>query len=249
MRVIGNDLSLFDESQVVTDDPGARSMTRCMDAADATSRLTGVASPMVIGRRRHTGMLGARVQDRRGGPGNKGLVKALRRAAGMLRRPLGLQRQGLKLQVVFKERRRAEPAEPPPTLSELRADLEARLLAHSDDQTTPVLGHLIRVHRELGRKGWSGVEVLPSAVLDMALVQAEIFASEESSPAITMLVDRLRILKVAAVIREERKALIQAAETGTGIEVSEVTHEEFQESSRRRHSTMPGETNLGNSDQ
>ena len=69
------------------------------------------------------------VKDRRGAPGAKGTTGSLRRLKGLLGRPLGLERRGGRLRVVLIDRRRASPADQPPSLSQLRAELRARLLA------------------------------------------------------------------------------------------------------------------------
>ena len=81
------------------------------------------------------------VKDRRAAPGAKGTTGSLRRLKGLLGRPLGLERRGGRLRVVLIDRRRASPADRPPSLSQLRAELRARLLAHEHDCTARVMRH------------------------------------------------------------------------------------------------------------
>ena len=176
------------------------------------------------------------VKDRRAAPGAKG---SLRQLKGLLGRPLGLEWRGGQLHVVLIDRRRASPADQPPSLSQLRAELRARLLAHEHDHTAQVMRHLVFVHDVLGRKGWPGAGALPGQVLGKALVQAEMLASEEPSPSLAMIVERLRLLQVAANLREERETRPKDFEIGERLEVSESTYEEFQEMERSWVGTLP----------
>ena len=179
------------------------------------------------------------VKDRRSGSGVKGTTGSLRRLKGLLGRPLGLERRDGRLHVVLVDRRRASPDDQSLSLPQLRAELRARLLAQGHDQTAHVMRHLVFVHDELGRKGWTGIEALPSQVLGKALVQAEMLASEEPSPSLAMLVERLRSLKLAADLREERKSRSKDLEAGGRIEVSSSTYEEFEAMERSWGGTLP----------
>jgi hypothetical protein len=181
----------------------------------------------------------APVKDRRSGPGVKGTTVSLRRLKGLLSRPLGLEQRDGHLHVVLVDRRRATPDDQPPPLPQLCAELRARLLIHGHDDTAHVMRHLVFVHDELGRKGWHGVEALPSQVLGKALVQAEMLASEEPSPSLAMLVESLRSIKVAADLREEHKSRSKEIEAGGRIEVSASTYEEFEEMERSWVGTLP----------
>jgi hypothetical protein len=169
----------------------------------------------------------APIKDRRAAPGAKGAVGFLRRLKGVLARPLELQRQDGRLRLVLVDRRRARPADGPPSLSASRDELRALLMLHGNEQATGVMRHLVLVHDELGRRGWPGVEALPAQVLNMALVQADMLASDEPTEALTMIIDHLRIAKVAAELREEHASRPPPPATGAPLEVSEVPRDEF----------------------
>jgi hypothetical protein len=117
----------------------------------------------------------------------------------------------------------------PPSLSASRDELRALLMLHGNEHATGVMRHLVLVHDELGRRGWPGVAALPAQVLNMALVQAEMLASDESTEALTTIIDQLRIAKVAAELREEQALRPPPAATGPPLEVSEVPRDEFDE--------------------
>lgn len=181
----------------------------------------------------------APVKDRRSGPGVKGTTASLRRLKGVLSRPLGLEQRDGHLHVVLVDRRRATSDDQPPPLPQLCAELRTRLLVHGHDHTAHVMRHLVFVHDELGRKGWTGVEALPSQVLGKALVQAEMLASEEPSPSLEKIVERLRSIRVAADLREEHKSRSKEIEAAGRIEVSASTYEEFEEMERSWIGTRP----------
>ena len=166
-------------------------------------------------------------KDRRAGPDARGAAAALRQAKGALARPLALEWRDRQLHVVLVDRRRRSREDAPPSLEQVLAELGARVLAHQHDHAAEVMRHLVFVHDELSRKDWPGIEALPARVLGRALVQAEMLASEESSAALGLLIERLRSCKAAAELREERQRSHRAAETGERVEVSEATAEEF----------------------
>jgi hypothetical protein len=170
-----------------------------------------------------------------------GLAGLLRRFKGLFRRPIAFVRRGFQLHVVIVDRRKASTPYQPPSLLQLRAELRARLLGHENEQTALVMRHLAVVHDELGRRGWAGVEALPSRVLAKALVQAQMLASEEASPSLKMLIERLRPLQVAAELREERQPRPNQGETGADAEVSEATHEDYEETKRSWFGTLAPE--------
>ena len=143
--------------------------------------------------------------ERRGTPSNPGLLDTLRIAKGALGRPLRVERRGLQFHVVLVDRRRAPRAAAPLSVDQMRTELRERLLVHEHDHAAEVMRHLVFVHDILGRKGWVGVEALPARTISQALVQAEMLVSQESSKALTKMIERLRVLKVAADIRDERK--------------------------------------------
>jgi hypothetical protein len=158
---------------------------------------------------------------------------------GALGRPLKLERQGTHLQVVLVDRRRVPPAAKSGSTSQLQADLRVRLLDTEHNPAVRVMRHLVLVHDELARKGWPGVGVLPSKVVGKALMQAEMLASQDPSPSMATLIERLGQLKIAAEAREERKSQLQEQAQGERPEVSEATHEEFEAMERSWVGTVP----------
>ena len=169
--------------------------------------------------------------DRRASPASGDGASSLRKVKGALGRPLALERREGQLHIVLVERRRTAPADQGPLLAKIRADLRSRLLDLVDTPAARLMRHLGFVSAELDRRGWKGVEALPGSVLGKALVQAEMLASEEPSDLLTIFIDRLRLLKAAAEVREEHTSRPQGQEDAT-IVVSEATHEEFEASQR-----------------
>jgi hypothetical protein len=178
------------------------------------------------------------LKDRRAPQGAKIKQGSLSKLGSLLNRPLSVQRQGGMLRVVPIERRRENTADRLPPLDQLRLELRARLMVQPHEQVARVMRHLVFVHDELGRKGWRGVEAMPSVVLGKALLQAEMLASEEPSPGLKAIIDQLRILRVAAELREERRPRKQSVERETHPEVSDSTHEEFEAVERHWSSTL-----------
>lgn len=174
----------------------------------------------------------APIKDRRATARTTGALAFLRRLRGVLARPIGLQRQDGRLRVVLVERRQARPVDALPSLAEARDELRALLLLHGNEQATGVMRHLVLVHDELGRRGWAGVESLPGPVLNMALAQAEMLASDEPSAALAMIIDHLRLATVAAALREERPPQPALDNAPPAFEVSEVPRDKFDEWAR-----------------
>ena len=143
-------------------------------------------------------------KERRASAKAGGLGGAVNLLRNLWARPLGLQRAGRGVKVVLVDRRRPPSPDAPPPMSEIRAELRERLLAHNHAHAAQVMRHLAVVHDELGRAGWAAVENLPGQVLAMAVVQAEMLASEAPSPIMNLIVERLRLFKVAADVRVER---------------------------------------------
>ncbi|MDH5539394.1 MAG: hypothetical protein OEY03_08330 [Rhizobacter sp.] len=167
---------------------------------------------------------------------------------GLFVRPLGLQKRGNQFHVVLVDRRRA-PQTAEQELSKLRADLRARLLTHEHGQTAQVMRHLAFVHDELGRTGWSGLEELPGPVIRLALVQAEMLASRDPSPSLETIVERLRVLKVAAGMREERQLRLQNAGGRAGASGAESSRQALDETERSWVGTVPVGVVLPNRDE
>lgn len=155
---------------------------------------------------------------------------ALRKVKGALQRPLGLARKDGQLRLVLVERRRAPPADQPPVLARILADLRERLEDLIDTPAERLMRHLGLVAGELERKGWSRVAALPASVLGRALTQAEMLASEAPTDLLGIFVERLRELEAAAARREEHLSTHQRTFDDATLVVSEATHEEFEAS-------------------
>jgi hypothetical protein len=161
------------------------------------------------------------MKERRKQPGAPGSMRWL---GGILGRPLAVENGAAGPRVVLVERRKArEPNDRVPT-AQMCEELRSRLLGHELENATRVMRHLVLVHDQLTSKGWAGVSALPSRVLGLAVVQAQMLTTHEPSLALTQLTDRLRVVKVEVELREER---LRNAEADRQVEVSEVTHEEF----------------------
>ena len=169
------------------------------------------------------------LKDRRAPEGKGG---ALRKLKGVFGRPLGIERRNGKLQVVLAERRRARPANEPPSLAQLCAELSARLLAHEHSEVQ-TMRHLVLVHDALERRGWEALEAMS------ALVLAKAMAAEEPSPMMDMLVEGLRPLHVAADLRDQRDSRMQDFRVGENLEVSESDYAEFEDCETNWAGTVP----------
>jgi hypothetical protein len=175
------------------------------------------------------------LKDRRSPEGKSG---PLRKLKGLLGRPLGIERREGKLQVVLTERRRQRPADEPPSLSQLCAELSARLLAHEHTEVQ-TMRHLVLVHDALERRGWTALESMSALVLAKAIEQAEQLAAEEPSPHMDMLLEGLRPLHIAADLRDMRDSRMQDFRVGDNLEVSESDYAEFEDCETNWAGTMP----------
>ena len=138
--------------------------------------------------------------DRRAPRGSPGSLRWLK---SLLRRPLKLERRGIALHLRFVDRRRSDDVIAVDRMKQLCTDIGVRLLAQDRGHTVAVMRHLVAVHDVLARKGWAGIEVMSSGVLRRAGVQAQMLESQEASPALSTLIERLRLLAVEAELREE----------------------------------------------
>ncbi|HEX6018580.1 MAG TPA: hypothetical protein VFZ28_10805 [Burkholderiaceae bacterium] len=175
------------------------------------------------------------LKDRRAPAGKGG---PLRKLKGLLGRPLGIERREGKLQLVLAERRRPRPADEPPSLSQLCAELSARLLAHEHGEVQ-TMRHLILVHDALDRRGWIALESMSALVLAKAIEQAEALAAEEPSPHMDMLLEGLRPLHVAADLRDLRDSRMQDFRVGDNLQVSESDFAEFEDCETNWSGTVP----------
>jgi hypothetical protein len=167
------------------------------------------------------------LKDRRAAPDAP--ANSLRKLKGMLNRPIRLERREGRLEVVLAERRRARPADEKPSIALLCAELSARLLAHEANEAAQTMRHLILVHDALERKGWPGIEAMSSLVLVKAIEQALLLAQEEPSPHMDMLVEGMRPLLAAAMLREQREARLHEMRLGDNVEVSESDYADFED--------------------
>jgi hypothetical protein len=166
-------------------------------------------------------------KERRKPPGAPGSMRWL---GGMLARPLAIETGAGGPRVVLVERRKnREPSDRVPTV-QICEQLRSRLVGHQLDNATRVMRHLVLVHDQLATKGWAAVAMLPGKVLERAVVQCQMLATDEASPALAQLADRLRVMKVEAELREERQRNAQA---DRDVEVIELSEEEFQRSAQR----------------
>ncbi len=168
-------------------------------------------------------------KERRALRGTPGSVRWL---GGLLGRPVGFQRRNGQLHVALIERRRSPETIEADEVAALSAELRTRLLAHDHEQAAAVMRHLVLVHDVLSHRGWAGVASMASGLLRKAVMQAQLLASQESSAQLVELIDRLRLLQVAAGLREERQAKpgvpAQTDAPDSEVEISETTPEEFE---------------------
>ena len=184
---------------------------------------------------------GKPLKDRRsrGGAG-----APLQRLKGLLARPIGLERRDGKVQLVLKERRRAQGTAAhdadEATPSQLCTELSARLLAHETDHAVRTMRHLMFVHDVLDAKGWAGVAAMSGHVLTEALDQLELLAADDPSPQMDLLVARMRPLQRAAELRDERDARYGTDfSVGSDLVVSESNFTEFETVERDWSETVP----------
>jgi hypothetical protein len=176
------------------------------------------------------------LKDRRAAAAGKG--GSLRKLKGLLARPIGLERREGKLHVVLTERRRPRPVDEPASLSQLCAELSARLLAHEASEVQ-TMRHLILVHDALDRRGWTAIEGMSALVLVKAIEQAEALAAEEPSPLMDMLIEGLRPLHMAADLRDQRESRLQDFRVGDNLHVSESDFADFENCETNWTGTVP----------
>ena len=178
------------------------------------------------------------LKDRRTASDAKTTGGSLQHLKGLLGRPIGLQRKGNQVHVVLVERRSAPSVGQPPSRSQLCDELRALVLAQ-EATATQTMRHLVLVHDALESTGWPGVQALPGPSLRRALVQAEMLASVEPSPALEVIIERLRPLTEVVDQREESESRLQDFRVGESVEVSESTFAEFETLERSWVGTVP----------
>ena len=168
---------------------------------------------------------------------------------GMLRRPIGIVGHSRQRRLGFVERR-TQTADAL-SVAGLCAELRQRLLTLSPERADVHFSHLVQLHDELRRKGWAGAAALPASVLARALVQADELRREAPGPAMKQLIDKLRSLlpppapSAAAASQGANARADELHEArrppGASLEVSEVTHEDFEASKRSWFGDLPPE--------
>lgn len=181
--------------------------------------------------------------DRREGRERRGLMVLLRRFRGALRRPLRLERRGLRWRVVLVDRRRDGVVFRPASERRLLIDLQESLLAIDAAHAAMAMGQLIRVHDLLLSKGWNAVEAMSCRDLGRAVAQCELLAEIGSPDSLNALADRLRVLESRARIREDRHAEDQRTPPADAMGVvAEASFDEYCEHERRLAATRQPES-------
>ena len=174
-------------------------------------------------------------KERRAPRGTPGSTRWLK---GLLARPVALERRDGQLHVTLVERRRTPEVIEQQERAALCDEVRVLLLQRGSDREMAVMRHLVLSLDVLQTRGWEGVGAMASGVLRKALMQAQLLHSQESTPALDHLVERLRLLHVAAGLREDRKRGVASPDHGDHAEVSEASHEEFEARQRDWVSTV-----------
>ncbi len=169
-------------------------------------------------------------RERRARHGKPGSLLWVREILG---RPLVLEKRGLSLHIVLKERRRRPGEIRAEAMTQLLFELGLHLAEVESPTARRTLRHLSTVHDALLRKGWAGVAHLPSSTLARAVVQAQMVSSRDATSRFRNFIEHLRRLQVAAEVREDRlhHAPPMANDEGA-VEVRETSAEEFDASER-----------------
>ena len=183
------------------------------------------------------------LKERRAEQG-KDAAHPLKRLKGALSRPVALEWRDGQPHVVLVERRSG--ARMDRSQAHLCAELRARLLTQGADETSKLLRQLVAVHDTLAHKGWEGVGALPATVLAKAIMQAHMLAEEDPAPALTQLVERMRLEHAAAVARDQAKRANRTPGDDDGhalhrIEVTDASYKEFEDLERSWTRTMPSD--------
>ncbi len=180
-------------------------------------------------------------EDRGAAPVTRDKRGSLRWVRDVLGRSIRLEQRRDPLATAAADGKRGGTADAPLSLlMKQRAELGARLLVH-DPATQPVR-NLFVVHDELGRRGWSGVEALSPQIIDRALTEAEIMASDEPSTLLGSIIDGLQSLKHgfrARAAHEAHAASEREWETLKVPEVSETNYDEYELMERSWVGTVP----------
>ena len=173
-------------------------------------------------------------QPRRERRAQRGAPGSLRWLRELLGRSLVLEKRGLSLHLVLKERRRRPGAIRAEAMTQLLLELGLHLVEVESPTARHALRQLATVHDALQRKGWSGVAHLPSSTLAKAVVQAQMISSRDATARMRNFIEHLRRLQVASEVREDRlRDAPQMPSDEGAVEVGEATAEEFEASERQ----------------
>lgn len=164
-------------------------------------------------------------KERRAPRGTPGTTRWLK---GLLARPVALERRDGQLHVTLVERRRPPEVIEQQERAALCEEVRVLLLQRGSDREVAVMRHLVLALEVLQARGWDGVGALASGVLRKAVMQAQLLESQDPSPALSHLIERLRLLHVAAGLREDRKRGVASPDHSDHAEVSEASPEEFE---------------------
>jgi hypothetical protein len=174
-------------------------------------------------------------KDRRAPRGAPGSTRWLK---GLLGRPVALERRGGQLHLTLVERRRSPEVIELQQRQRLCDEVRVLLLNRGSEREVAVLRHLVLVLDVLVQRGWDGVAAMASGVLRKALMQAQLLESQDAAPALSHLIERLRLLQVAASLREDRKRGAPGPDYSQHAEVIEVSAEEFEATQRHWVNTV-----------
>ena len=122
-------------------------------------------------------------------------------------------------------------------------ELVPRLVSHESAQGA--VRHLLAVYKKLRVGGWPEVERLHAKAISRAIAEAELVASEEPSAVLDAVVERLRLLQVAAKERARLEAKAQCEafdrewERQKPPEVSDTNFDEYELMERSWAGTVP----------
>ena len=133
------------------------------------------------------------------------------------------------------------------SLTAVRDELRARLLVH--DPATQAVRHLYLVYKQLREGGWAGVAALEGVVVRRSLAEAEMLQSDDPSPLLGQVVERLRAISAMTEVLAEAEAEAEAAAkpvdsseswAATAIpDVSETSYDEYEQMERSWIGTVP----------
>ena len=188
--------------------------------------------------------------ERRAALQGKAGASPLKQLKGALGRPVKVEWRNGQPHVALVERRRTPMLDR--AQAHLCAELGALLLTQQADETSNLLGPLVMVHDTLRRRGWEGVGALPLHVLANAARQSAMLASEDPSPVLKELGERLRKLHAVAVARagadSQADGDVEEVDNGDGdttlphhVEVSEGSFDDFERLERNWTRTVPSD--------